>query len=185
VIAIRRLRSRPLSPAGYLRLLAVFAGSVLLLASCSDTAADDESPLSDLQVVGVDFQLNSVLLLNNGAEEVRTEDLHLCQGEMCFEFNIFSIAPRTTIVFSVSRAGEVVPAGGEIALYESEVYSDPDSMLDYVAWGSAGQPAGATAAEALLWSEEDFVETGPDTIILTRIDPATGSEAWSASDEIP
>ncbi len=158
----------------------------LLLMACGDASSTrDESPLADLEVTGVDFELNSVLITNIGSETVRTEGLYLCQRDECFEFNIFSIAPRATIIFSVSRAGEMTSEAGNIALFDSDDFTDADSMIDYVAWGSPGQPASATAAEAELWSSADFVETPAGTIILTRIEPGVpGSDAWDASDEL-
>ncbi len=159
---------------------------MLMLAACSDGSNEDESPLANLRLAGVDFPLDSVLLINNGADPVRTENLHLCQGDMCFEFNIFSIAPRATIIFDASPAGELDPEMGEIALFASDVFDDPDSMVDYVAWGSADQSLAETASEALLWSEEAFIEVPAGTIFLTRIDPASpGAETWEPSDEIP
>jgi len=159
---------------------------MLVLVACSDDSTDEESPLASLKLAGIDFPLDSVLLINTGAEAVRTENLHLCQGDMCFEFNIFSIAPRATIIFDASPAGEMDPRMGEIALFDSSTFDDADSMVDYVAWGSADQPLAQTASEALLWSEEAFVEAPSGTIFLTRIDPASpGVEAWEPTDEIP
>lgn len=186
MIAIRTTTNTRHSPDHHARLPILVVIAMLLLAACSDGTAEEDSPLASIQLAGVDFPLDSVLLINNGAEVVRTENLHLCQGDMCFEFNIFSIQPRATILFSVSRAGGVVPEMGEIALFDSDAFDDPESMVDYVAWGSAGQSLAGIASEALLWSEEDYVESPSGSIVLTRIDPAApGSEAWEASDEIP
>lgn len=179
----RRFAFRPRS------MTRVLAAATLLAVSCGGgaetTPQQEETPLSALEVIGVDFQLDSILLTNTGTERVRTENLHLCQEEECFEFNVFFIEPRATILFDVSRAGGIDPSGGEIALYTADTYSDPDALIDYVAWGSPGHAASPIAAEALLWSTEDYIETHTDTIILTRIESGVpGSDAWEASNEI-
>lgn len=179
--------SRISNPARSFRSL-VLAITVVALVGCSDETPSDpatDALLSDLQVVGIDFQLNSILLTNTAADSVRTENLYLCQEGECMAFNIFTIAPRATILFSVREVGGVDPAGGEVVLHASDDFDSPDSVLDYVAWGSPGH-TGATAEDALIWNQADFVPTEPDTIILTKIDPAsTGSDVWEASNEIP
>lgn len=186
MITIRRTTHPRPDPSTRLRAVILLILAMLILAACSDDSTEEESPLASLRLAGIDFPLDSVLLINNGAEPIRTESLHLCQGDMCFEFNIFSIAPRSTIIFDASRAGGLDPEMGEVALFDSDAFDDPDSMVDYVAWGSADQSLANTASEALLWSEEAFVEMPSGTIFLTRIDPASpGVETWEPSDEIP
>ncbi|CAN5781582.1 hypothetical protein BH23ACT5_BH23ACT5_16940 [soil metagenome] len=158
-----------------------------LMVSCGDSGSpiSGDDALSALQLVGVDFELNSILLTNVGSDPVRTEGLHLCQDGDCMEFNIFTIAPRATILFRVAPVGGVDPAGGELARHRSDGFDDPESVIDYVAWGTTGHRGARAAAGAELWNEQDYVPTAGDTIILTKVEPAIGSDSWQASAEIP
>lgn len=157
--------------------------SVLMTACGGD---DDSGSLGDLQLVGIDFELNSIILANQGADEVRTQGLWVYQDGESSEFNIFIIEPRTEILFSVQDIGGVDPSGGEIALFDSESFSNPDAVLEYVAWGSSGHTGMDVAIEAGQWNEEGAVETGPDTLVVVRADPnLIGPDAWIPSDELP
>lgn len=157
--------------------------SILMTACGGD---DDGGSLGDLQLVGIDFELNSIILANQGADEVRTQGLWVYQDGESSEFNIFIIEPRTEILFSVRDIGGVDPSGGEIALFDSDSFSNPDAVLEYVAWGSSGHTGMDIAIEAGQWNEEGAVETGPDTLVVVRADPnLIGPGAWIPSDELP
>lgn len=166
---------------------AVFlVAAALLVSACGSSPEVESSELHDLQLVAVDFQLNSIVITNNGNDTVRTQGLWAYQNGEAFEFNIFSIEPRANIVFSVRRLGQVENSGGEIALFSSDTFSDPDAMIDYVAWGTSEHSRSQIAAEALLWSGDDEVETEEGTIILVRTDSsAFGPIAWDPSSELP
>lgn len=166
---------------------ALIAVILMVVVGCGDgSGADYESPLADIEIVGIDFVLDSILLTNADNEPVRTQNLTLCQGGDCFDFNIFTIAPRATVIFSVSRVGGVDPATGEIALHDSAAPGEDPLLVDYVAWGEPGQPGAAKAGEELLWNENDFVPTDPDTLILTKtVVGVGGSDAWEAGSGIP
>lgn len=155
----------------------------ILMGACG---GDDEGTLSDLQLVGIDFELDSIILANQGAGEVRTEGLWVYQNGESSEFNVFIIEPRTEILFSVRDIGGVDPSGGEIALFDSDSFSDPDAVLEYVAWGGSGHNSVDVAIEAGQWNEEGAVETGPETLVVVRADPnLIGREAWIPSDVLP
>ncbi len=144
------------------------------------------SPLEDLELVAVDFELNSIILENTGEDTVRTEGLWAYRDGQRFRFNIFIIEPRASILFSLRQLGDISTSGGELALADSENFADPDSLLEYVAWGDDGFELTATAAEAGLWPpDQGTVEVAPDSLVLIRVDPTgTGPLAWQASDEI-
>jgi hypothetical protein len=149
---------------------------VPILASCG---GEEFGPLDDLQVIGVDYELGSMLLTNIGASEVRTQGLWVYQEGEFFEFQIFSIAPRATILFSLRNVGGADRSGGEIALFAGDSFSDPDAMIDYVAWGRAGRDKSALASEAGLWGPDEFVETQSDTEVILRADQANiGAVSW-------
>jgi len=163
--------------------MALVAALSILVAACG---GDDDGALSDLQLVGVDFELNSIILANQGADEVRTEGLWVYQNGESSEFNVFIIEPRTEILFSVRDVGGVNPSGGEIALYDSDSFSNPDAVLEYVAWGGSGHDRLDVAIEAGRWNRDGTVETDPDTLVVVRADPnLIGPDAWITSDTLP
>ncbi len=156
---------------------------MLLFTGCNGGEA--AGTLDDIQVIGVDFELNSVILTNNGTADVRTEGLWMYQDGQSSEFNIFTIEPRASILFSVRELGQVVPSGGEFALFKVDSFSDPEAMIDYVAWGTSGHSRIDIATQAELWGSGESVETEDDTLILTRTDPSfIGATAWAARSEI-
>jgi hypothetical protein len=146
----------------------------------------DASPLEDLELVAVDFELNSIVLENTGENTVRTEGLWAYRDGERFQFNIFIIEPRATILFSMRQLGDISTSGGELALASSDRFDDPDSLLEYVAWGEDGFELAATATDAGLWPpDQGTVEVPPSSLILLRVDPAgTGPLAWQPSDQI-
>ena len=156
----------------------------LVLASCG--GGDDEGTLEDLQLVGVDFELNSIIITNEGASDVRTQGLWVYQDGEVSEFNIFTIEPRTEILFNIGDVGELEPSGGEVALYSSDSFSDPNALLEYVAWGATGHSRIDVAIDAGKWNEEGPVATDPSTLLIVRADPnLTGPTAWTTSDVVP
>lgn len=158
---------------------------VTLVASACGPGASGESDLSDLQLIGVDFQLNSVIIFNNGSNDVRTEGLWAYRDGQSFEFDIFTIEPRATITFSMRELGDISTDSGEVALASDGDLSDPEALLEYVAWGSDGFALSETATQAGLWPADRTVSTDSTTIVLLRTDPAgTGPDAWEASDEV-
>ena len=63
----------------------------LVLVGCDGGAEPEGSPLDSLQLVGVDFELNSMVITNNGSETVRTEGLWAYREGESFQFSIFMI----------------------------------------------------------------------------------------------
>lgn len=156
----------------------------LILGACADDSV--EEPLGDLQLVGIDFELDSIILTNGGTETLRTENLWVYQDGEVSRFNIFFIEPRTEVLFRVGDIGGLETSGGEIALFSSDSFSDPDALLAYVAWGSFGHSRMNVAIDAGRWNEEGPVETEADSLVILRADPnLTGPTAWSVSDVIP
>ena len=165
---------------GLLTLIAI----ALVLTSCG--GGDEEGTLEDLQLVGVDFELNSIIITNEGASDVRTQGLWVYQDGEVSEFNIFTIEPRTEILFNIGDVGELEASGGEVALFTSDTFSDPDALLEYVAWGATGHSRMDVAIDAGKWNEEGPVETNSDTLLIVRADPnLTGPDAWTTSDVVP
>lgn len=143
------------------------------------------SDIDDLQLVGVDFQLNSIIIENQGAQNVLTESLWIYRDGERIQLDIFSIEPRSPILFSMRELGDISNSSGEVALARSADTTDPDALLAYVAWGSDGFELAPVATKAGLWPEEAVVETSSDTLILQRVDlTGTGPETWTANSEV-
>lgn len=155
---------------------------VAILTACgSDDGLGD---LEHLQVIAVDYELGSMLLTNVGASNVRTQGLWVYQDGVSSEFQIFTIAPRASILFSLREVGGADPAGGEIALFAGDSFTDPDAMIDYVAWGPSGHDKSELASEAGLWGPGEYIETESDTVAILRADQANiGAVSWVSEDE--
>jgi hypothetical protein len=139
----------------------------------------DDNNLADVQLVGVDFELNSIMLTNGGAEDLLTNGLWIYQDGEAFELSFFTIKPRTTIFFSVRDLDGIDPSGGEIALFSSDSFEDEEAVLDYVAWGTSGHHLVDTGVVSGVWSEIGPVEVPGGTVALIRFDPQFfGPDGW-------
>jgi len=162
--------------------LAAIVGVVAMLAG-GCWAEGKTGELADLQVIGIDYELDSMIIANIGAYDVRTEGLWVYQAGRSAEFDIFTIEPRAAIRFSLRDVGGASVTGGEVALFSSNSFSDADAMLDYVAWGEDGHDMTLLASEARLWGPEEYVEVDADVVVILRADQASiGADAWIVSE---
>jgi hypothetical protein len=153
----------------------------LMVGACG---SEDDEPLADVQLVGVDFELNSIMLTNGGGDDVLTDGLWVYQDGEAYELGLFTIEPRATILFNVRDLGRVDPSGGEIALFSSDSFDNDDAVLDYVAWGSTGHRLVDTGVVAGAWSEIGPVEVPGGTEALIRFDPQfVGPDGWETFTE--
>jgi len=127
-----------------------------------------------------------MIIENTGDSEVRTEGLWAYRDGDQFEFDIFIVEPRAVILFSMRDLGEISMTGGELALARSESFDDPDSMLEYVAWGEGDLVLSGTATAAGLWPpDEGTVPVPESTVVLIRVDlTGNGPIAWEARDAV-
>lgn len=103
------------------------------------------------------------------------------------------IAPGRAIIVSIAEDADpelVIPAAGllpalksgsgEIGLYSSGGFGDPDAIIDYVEWGSTGHTRSNVAIQAGLWTEDDAVVTDASATGLTAGDRSEpGPQGWS------
>ncbi len=90
-----------------------------------------------------------------------------------------TVAPGATT--TVDLAGLAVSAdGGELGLYTSSSFGDASAIIRYVEWGSAGHGRTATAIEAGVWSEGDFVDNGGANITSSGDDPTAAAD-WATA----
>jgi hypothetical protein len=163
-------------PAMRTLLLPVVVAISLMAGACG--SGEGES-LDSLQLVGVDFELNSIMLTNGGANDLLTEDVWVYQDGDAYELGLFTIEPRATILFNVRELDRLETSGGEIALFSSDSFDDEEAVLDYVAWGSSGHRLIENQVIAGTWSELGPVEVPSDATALIRFDSQFfGPDGW-------
>ena len=161
-----------------------------------DEQAVEEEMMADLPAIGIDeIELNgamgSVLLMNTSSEAVSLEGWWICQHPAYWPLPALTIEPGAQLRIH-AEAGEdtedKIYAGGsfgnlgnngEIALYSSAAFDNPDDMVSYVGWGNGGGRAGE-ARSASLWGDTN-VEAGQGQVILRTAD-ATGVEAYGVAE---
>ncbi len=103
------------------------------------------------------------------------------------------IAPGKAIIVSIDEEADpelVIPAAGllpalrsgsgEIGLYSSGGFGDPDAMVDYVEWGSTGHIRERVAIEAGLWPEDQAIVIDGTATGLTADDRSEpGPQGWT------
>lgn len=71
--------------------------------------------------------------------------------------------------------------GGEIGLYTAATFDNPNAMVDYVEWGSAGHGRSDVAVAAGIWVEGDFVELPPEATSMSSSGAGgVGAADWFA-----
>ena len=105
------------------------------------------------------------------------------------------LAPGTALIVSIAQDADptlvVAAAGllptltgtsGEIGLYRTGVFGDPEAIVDYVEWGSPGHVRSTVAIAAGLWPEDEVVPTDGSVTGLTVGDrDQPGPEGWTPS----
>lgn len=163
-------------PAMRTLLLPIVVAISLMAGACG--SGEGES-LDSLQLVGVDFELNSIMLTNGGANDLLTEGVWVYQDGDAYELGLFTIEPRATILFNVRELDGLETSGGEIALFSSNSFDDEEAVLDYVAWGSSGHRLIEDQVIAGTWSELGPVEVPSDATALIRFDSQFfGPDGW-------
>ena len=76
--------------------------------------------------------------------------------------------------------GMLDPEDGEVALYASSNFDDPDSITAYVEWGAPGHPRAPVAITAGIWEEGTVAVFDEAPSISSGVHPATSSGDWSA-----
>ena len=93
---------------------------------------------------------------------------------------VFLPPPGAKDTFDVN-IGRIKPGDGEIALYVGRDFGNPDTIADYVEWGSSGHTRSSVAVGAGIWSSGDFVATTTEsTFLFAVVVPSDGPEDWEA-----
>lgn len=95
---------------------------------------------------------------------------------------VISVAEDADPNLVVPAAGLIAPlsaGSGEIGLYASGDFGNPQFMVDYVAWGSTDQTRFAVAVDAGLWPEDEIIAVDDSATGLTIIDRTEpGPRGW-------
>lgn len=140
-----------------------------------------------------------VTVTNVGGSPIELGNHWLCQRPAYIQLPSFEMEPGDrvavglgevppadlvglTAIFELGDAlGEVSRDDGEIALYSAPSFADPNSILDYVEWGSAGHGRSDVAVAAGIWTEGAFVEVPVEALSLSSSGiPSAGFDDWFA-----
>lgn len=117
-----------------------------------------------------------VTLMNTGDAPITLDGMWLCNRPAYLPLS-GELGPGETVELLASALGGLAADGGEVGVYTAQDFSNPDAMVDYVAWNGGGGRA-QTAAEAGVWTAADAtVEATGDQITLTG--PSGTPDGWS------
>lgn len=88
-----------------------------------------------------------------------------------------SLAPGEVVVVS---GWNVDPADGELGLYVTSVFGNPNAIIDYVEWGSGNHARSGVADEAGIWTQGTFVPAFAAGESLLYDGSGDAATAWAA-----
>lgn len=99
------------------------------------------------------------------------------------EVVLFAFGDTTGLDGNVAEIGGglgTIDAGdGEIGLYTSSAFGNPNAIVTYVEWGSSGHGRSAVAVEAAIWGDGDFVPTENESVrIVKTTADEVGDDDW-------
>ncbi len=95
-----------------------------------------------------------------------------CDGDLVLE-----PGEVVTLVSDFDISGD----DGEFGLYLNTSWSDPNSIIDYVEWGSTGHTRANVAIAAGIWSSNDFVPAFPDPMSIHYDGQGDDASDWSVA----
>ena len=118
--------------------------------------------------------------VTNGSDQQADPDgMFLCQFPAYPEIPAGGVAPGESVRVPASELGELKGGSGEVGLYLSPEWSNPDAIAGYVQWGETGHKREEPAIAAGVWEEGSFVVAG-EAPGLTVAGPGSNSvDAWS------
>lgn len=159
------------------RLFMVIVASALVAGACGSDTTSDTGVVAlggpeDLAITEIVFD-DHFTITNLGSVPVSVEGLWLCNRPNYVPLATAVIAPGESIEIS-----DLVTAssGGEVALYKSNSFGDPEALIDYVGWGSGGGRA-SVAAGAGLWPDGETVTSTGSSI--SAPDGGAAAADWS------
>ena len=103
--------------------------------------------------------------------------LWLCNRPFYAPLPQVALAPGESIEAPASPLADLPMLGGEVAIYRSDDFEDPEEMLDYVTWGRGGGRTQA-AVEVGLWPPGDVVL--PSGAAIVALHGGSTSADWDS-----
>ncbi len=148
--------------------------------TAAETTVPDTTPsiaAGGLIIESVDFDTGVMTLLNTGDSGYDTTGHWICNRPRYADVESVSVAPGA--MFEVDVSGIGVRAGdGEIGLYASNDFGNPDDIVAYVQWGSSDHGRASVAVSAGIWTEGDALP-GDQAVIRSTSDTPVDASAWT------
>ncbi len=160
---------------------------------------------AEFAVTEIQFGVNGfVAIVNVGRVSGNLDGYALCSRPRYFQIPPIELAPLETVWLAVGdganlgdgagiakavipmngRVGPVDRNDGELALFRTSAFEDPEQMVTYVEWGSADHGRSQVAIEAGLWEPDRFLVIPPDAFgiqsLAGTMRPAAGPDDWTA-----
>ncbi len=150
--------------------------TVATTAAAATTVGGDSHPLV---IAAIDFDAGTILIRNDGAEAYDLTGHWLCNRPTYAPLPEETLEPGLTIEIETA-ALSVGPSDGEIGLYTSRDFGNAEAIVRYVEWGNGGHGRSATAVEAGIWAEGDFVANEGSTLESSRSNPVSAAD-WASN----
>lgn len=116
--------------------------------------------VSPLVITSVDFDEEYAVITNVTGSGYSLEGHFICNFPTYAPIGELGTIPAGES-FTVELATIAASTGsGEIGIYTTNDFSNPDAMVTYVEWGTPGHARSGVAVAAGLWTEGDFVDNG-------------------------
>ena len=138
-----------------------------------------------------------VVITNIGDTSANLGGHWICRRPSYFEIPDVELAPDEFVAINLGGDAFLPPSGvketfstslglftsgtGEVALYATRSFDNPEDIIDYVEWGAPDHARSAVAVAAGIWPAGGFVETSDETLsIFVSTVPSGGPEDWVA-----
>lgn len=128
----------------------------------------DDAAVADnagITILGVSFDSGTVTVRNDSDAAIDFAGYYTCNRPAYAEMPAETLEPGATLDIDVTDL-DIRASGGEFGLYSSRSFDSADAMVAYVQWGGPGNGRAATAVEAGLIEEGEFIDNGGEDIVL-------------------
>jgi len=159
---------------------------MFLITGCgTKNAIETTTPAqSYLAITEVGLGSNGYVSLTNFTTQLADlAGLFLCQGAQCSALPKALVPAGETVRVSSgdgkglegliadhATIGELKPTDGEIALFASDKFDDPNALLAYLQWGSTPHLLTKLAVKAGLWIETSYAPSSDKAVRLYRVE---------------
>lgn len=176
------------------------AAATTSVAAASTTTTTVAASAGSLALTRIVFEPAAYALITNvGGSDAELGGLWLCRRPSYEELPAMTLAPGDTLLVGLGDTpppelaglagtvdlgpvlGPITGADGELGLYTGPTFGDPNAIVDYVQWGTAGHGRESVAVDAGIWAEGTFVEVPVEAVSISSAGtPGIGVDAWFA-----